>query len=362
MIAIVRNKLFIISIFCLTALSIASPAAGQQQLNREHAVGTDSVYEVKQGDTFYSLSRRFSIPVDSLQNWNGTELQAGQTLYLYRTSSRQATAGKEVAKAKAPATGSFPPVTSTTASATPNPKTAAYKTKSRIMVIPFDPYLYFSDADDEIAAHSHVSRPEVRYAFRGRLDALLKPQGYETIHMLGDIYRDSVNELRTVYKTLHYSYQDNKSSRYNPQPVVQVKKKETPLEWAMRQKEKLNISAPESEAVNVAQDASKHYGVEVKDSTFFDYFNTVYAVDYYVFINQFEVKTNYENCLDRAAWNYERDFFVHYSIYNSKGELVSGNKIKVPYQSNINDLQRIVKDNVPSMAKRVLADLPPAQK
>ena len=358
MIDVVRNNLFFIAIFCLTALSVASPAAGQQQINREHAVVTDSVYQVKQGDTYYSLSRRFNIPVDSLQKWNGAELQTGQTLYLYPAATRQATAGK----AAHPVTGSFPPATSTTASATPNPKTAAYKTKSRIMVIPFDPYLYFSDADDEIAAHSHVSRPDVRYAFRGRLDALLKPQGYETIHMLGDIYRDSVNELRNVYKTLHYSYQDNKSSRYNPQPVVQVKKKETALEWAMRQKEKLNISAPESEAVKVAQDDSKHYGVEIKDSTFFDYFNTVYAIDYYVFINQFEVKTNYENCLDRAAWNYERDFFVHYSIYNSKGELLSGNKIKVPYESNINDLQRIVKDNVPSMAKRVLADLPPAQK
>ena len=108
------------------------------------------------------------------------------------------------------------------------------------MVIPFDPYLYFSDADHEIAAHSHIQSPEVRYAFRGRLDAMLKPQGYETIHVLGDVYRDSVNELRSLYKTLHYSYQNNKHSRYYQEPVeVPLKKKESPLEWAARQKERV---------------------------------------------------------------------------------------------------------------------------
>ncbi|WP_299825131.1 LysM peptidoglycan-binding domain-containing protein [uncultured Pontibacter sp.] len=341
----------------------AAPAAWPTTIN-QHAIAAqgDSVYLVQQGDTYYSLSRRFNIPLDSLQKWNEYKLQIGQTLYL----NRKAMASVQVAKPKPQPTAAKAapaptvPVASNSASRAAAPRTAEHKTKSRVMVIPFDPYLYFSDADDEIAKKSKIPRQNVRHVFRNRLNALLAPEGYETIHLLGGVYRDSVSELSRLYKSLSYNYQDNKQSKYNNQPVVKEEKGGA-LDWVQRQKEKLG-GEKETQPVSVAKDPTKHFGVKVKDPNFFSYFNNQYGIDYYVFINQFEVKTNYENCLDRAALNYERNFLVHYSIYNNKGELVSGNKISVDYESNMNDVQRIVSDNMPAMAKRVLSDLPSSGK
>ena len=345
----------------------AAPAAWPISIN-QHAVAApgDSVYLVQKGDTYYSLSRRFSIPLDSLQKWNDNKLQIGQTLYLSRQSMVSTPTTKSKPQATSKSTKTTPPTTTTrpagsnSASISSVPRTAEHKNKSRVMVIPFDPYLYFSDADDEIARKSKIPRQNVRHVFRNRLNALLAPEGYETIHLLGGVYRDSVSELSRLYKSLSYGYQDNKQSRFNKQPVVEEDKGGA-LEWVQRQKEKLGVEK-EEQPVSVAQDPTKHFGVSVKDPEFFGYFNNQYGIDYYVFINQFEVKTVYENCLDRAALNYERDFMVHYSIYNSKGELVSGNKVKIAYQSNMNDVQRIVSDNMPTMAKRVLSDLPPSGK
>lgn len=351
----------------------AAPAAELLHINR-HAVAApgDSVYLVQQGDTYYSLSRRFNVPLDSLQKWNNNTLQIGQTLYLSSpkikksaASSTAATGAKPTASPAAakpapeakPATAAVSrAVESSSASPAPAPKPVESKTRSRILVIPFDPYLYFSDADYEIARQSKIPRQNVRHVFRSRLNAMLAPKGYETIHLLGGVYRDSVSELSRIYKSLNYSYQDNKQSRYNHQPVVK-EENEGAVAWVQRQKEKLGLK-DEPAVISVAQDPKKHFGVQVKDPNFFTYFNGQYGIDYYVFINQFEVKTVYENCLDRAAQNYQRDFLVHYSIYDSNGELVSGNKVKVPYQSNINDVQRIVSDNMPGMARRVLSDLP----
>ncbi|WP_299755049.1 LysM domain-containing protein [uncultured Pontibacter sp.] len=349
------------------------------------AAPSDSVYQVQQGDTYYSLSRRFNVPLDSLQRWNKNILQIGQTLYLInpnkkkQLASTKASAAKpapvaKAAPAKTPAatasTAAKPTpekaaathktVESTSAFPAPEPKPAAYKTKSRILVVPFDPHLYFSDADYEIARQSRIPRQNVRHVFRGRLNAMLAPQGYETIHLLGGVYRDSVSELSRLYKSLNYAYSDNKQSRYNHQPTVKEDKGGM-LNWVKDQKDKLSIKG-EPAVLPVAQDPNKHFGVTVKDPDFFSYFNNQYGIDYYVFINQFEVQTIYENCLDRAAQNYQRDFTVHYSIYDSKGELISGNKVKVPYESNINDVQRIVSDSMPNMAKRVLSDLPTAKK
>jgi hypothetical protein len=338
----------------------AAPAAEPLSIN-QHAIATpgDSVYLVQQGDTYYSLANRFKISIDSLQKWNDYKLQIGQTLYLNPQVMAGAGASEGAKKSIPNSVGSLS-ANSTSASSTSNSHASRYKARKRVLVIPFDPYLYFSDADDEIAKKSKIPRQNVRHVFRNRLNALLAPEGYETIHLLGGVYRDSVSELNRVYKSLSYGYQDNKNSKYNSQPVVK-EDKDGVLNWVQHQKEKLGLEN-EPKQVSLAKDPSKHFGVTVKDEKFFSYFNNQYDVDYYVFINQFEVKTNYENCLDRAALNYERDFLVHYSIYNSKGELVSGNKVKVGYQSNMNDVQRIVSDNMPVVAKRVLSDLPASGK
>ncbi|MCP2042240.1 LysM peptidoglycan-binding domain-containing protein [Pontibacter sp. HSC-36F09] len=420
--AVVKSALTVAILFVLFAFNQAgaTPVASAFSIPVQSAV-TDTTYLVQQGDTYYSLSRRFSIPLDSLQKWNGTQLQMGQTLYLTRrgakgnavaskpasatgqqtsivkapvkaatqpvstTAQTPAKPAKQTTSAKQPATAKAEPQVSRPAASPPAQSARANttgpartqvstsaaasmlptlesKVKQRILVVPFDPYLYFSDADDEIARHSKIPRQNVRHVFRGRLNALLAPEGYETINLLGGVYRDSVSELSTLYKSLSYGYQDNKQSRYNHQPTIKAKERENALDWVKRKKNDLNIRGGQPATVPVAQDENKHFGVKVKDPKFFSHFNGQYGIDYYVFINQFEVKTNYENCLDRATWNYERDFLVHYSIYNSQGELVSGNKVKVPYQSNMNDVQRIVTDNMPNMAKRVLADLPQAQK
>lgn len=363
----------ILTVFAFFTASAAPAARLHFITSNAVALPGDSVYLVQQGDTYYSLSRRFQVPLDSLQKWNENILQIGQTLYLQNPASNKAkTIATAPAPVKTPETSKAPakPVAvkhaattssvSTSASASAVPTSVEKKLKQRVMVIPFDPYLYFSDADDEIARQSKIPRQNVRHAFRGRLNAMLSPDGYETIHLLGGVYRDSVSELSRLYKSLSYSYQDNQASRFNTQPVVKEAEKDNVLSWVKQQKDKLGIEG-EPATVPVAKDPGKHFGVKVKDPTFFSYFNNQYGIDYYVFINQFEVKTNYENCLDRAALNYEREFLVHYSIYNNKGELVSGNKVKVPYESNINDVQRIVSDNMPNMAKRVLADLPPAR-
>ncbi|AKD03380.1 LysM peptidoglycan-binding domain-containing protein [Pontibacter korlensis] len=376
-------NLILLFVFSLNQAQ-AAPASLGKSINLHAVVAqSDSVYQVQQGDTYYSLSRRFGIPLDSLQSWNNNKLQIGQSLYLINPNKNRQVAAKPattvpaakaapVAQATSSAPTPAPKTTATKSTAVPpkatestsaspaqTPKPAAYKTKSRILVVPFDPHLYFSDADMEIARQSRIPLQNVRHVFRRRLNAMLAPEGYETIHLLGGVYRDSVSELSRLYKSLNYAYLDNKQSRYNHQPAVKEEKGGM-LNWVKEQKGKLGIKN-EPAVLPVAQDPDKHFGVTVKDPEFFSYFNNQYGIDYYVFINQFEVKTVYENCLDRAAQNYERDFTVHYSIYDSKGELVSGNKVKVPYESNINDVQRIVSDSMPNMAKRVLADLPTAK-
>ena len=88
------------------------------------------------------------------------------------------------------------------------------------------------------------------------------------------------------------------------------------------------------------------------------YFNQHYAVDYYLFLSQFEIHTDYTNCLDRTQNDFTREFLVHYTLIDNQGTLIAGNKVKVSYISHVNDIEKIIRDNLNKMAQRILADLP----
>ncbi|PIQ22557.1 MAG: peptidoglycan-binding protein [Cytophagales bacterium CG18_big_fil_WC_8_21_14_2_50_42_9] len=321
---------------------------------------------VQQGDTYYGLSHLYQVPVDTLKSWNGANLTLGSTIQI----SKAATATPKPAAASKASTGikkTAPAVTQSDAPANTTlgqrtattPYSPNQKHAQRILVIPFDPYLYFSDADDDISLYSRIPRQNVRHVFRGRLNAFMDPKGFESINLLGGAFHEGVNELDRIYKSVNYSYQDIAYSKYNPAPVVE-KPVKSATSWLQRQKEKLSAPAGPEVAGNtsVAKDPNKYWSVKVKDPDFYSYFNQQYAVDYYLFINQFEIFTDYTSCLDRTKNDFVREFVVHYTIYDNQGQLISGNKVRVPYVSHVNDIEIIIRENLSRMAERILADLP----
>lgn len=335
------------------------PKSIQEQVEREKVV----YHTVQPGETMFSLSKKYKVPLNDLMKWNGMELQAGQKVVIgqknggdvpdvFANDSKPKGGGtvpkKEVKKESDPTK--------------PKPQdelpesVLGPKTRKRVLIIPFDPYLYFSDADDEIAHNSRLHRTEVRQMFRKRLDALVDPPGYETIHLLGGLFKDSIGELNRIYKSVSYNYQDILD---NGREVDEQFNKENQRQLTLR--DKMNsLKDPVAASKNVFgnKEDDRYFGVKIKDPRFYDYFNAKYDLDYYVFINQFEVKTNYSHCLDRAAQNYERSFVVHYSIFNRNGDQLTGNRLKVYYESNSNNIDKIIKDNIPKVARQIMNHLP----
>ena len=373
-----------------------------QVAKKEEKASDDIVYKVQPGDTYYGIAKKFGISVEELMKMNNIELKAGQELLVGHQKevvSTSTTTDKVIAvvepkveekpvvqekvepakvavakvepvkvaskivpetKIETPIVVTKKPYVSSREKA--NPFTGVIEpypfnpNRKQVLIIPFDPYLYFSDADDEIAARSNMPRNKVREVFRRRMNALLQAEGYETIHLVGGKSKDSISDLNKIYSSVTYNYQQsivNPSSRYVPKKEVSATKDKS---WAAKQKDKL--AGKEEAKYELPSDNAKYFGVMIKNQDFYNYFNTKYDVDYYVFVNQFEVKTNYENCLDRAALNYERTFTTHFSIFDSNGKQVAGNSFKTHYNSNSNYIFQIVSDNVPQIAERILNELP----
>ncbi len=359
---------------------IKIPYKGQKRVKNTK----QNKHVVQPGETLYSVSKKYGVSIGDLLKWNGMELKAGQEIVIGESSSNSAPpvlapksesekvvvekkeVKKEEGKEAKPVIVSSETLDS---KAIPAPMTREEilvaeevydydSTMKQVLVIPFDPHLYFSDADDEIANASKIPRVKVREIFRRRLDALLEPDGYEVIHLLGGQFADSVADLNKIYTSVNYNYQEilysDNYARNVPESTA--KKNDKSLKgWVNRQKNK--ISGQNNEKA-VEQTESKYFGVKVKNMNFFEFYHYKYSVDYYVFINQFEVKTDYENCLDRAAQNYARYFITHFTVFNKNGKQIAGNKFKVYYDSNTNDVFKIVADNMEKVAIRVINELP----
>lgn len=339
------------------------------------------LHTITAGETYTSLSKKYNISVDDLLKLNKVQLKTGQKIIVNELIKAQSTANikKNVATTNAEVKNTkVDNITNTTPviseKITPKqeeissnnlPESDANNVslvpieytnqKKKVLIVPFDPYLYFSDADDEIAAGSKMSRIKVRQAFRRRLNALLEPPGYETVCLLGGKAKDSITDLNRVYNSVSYSYQD---VLYNPNATLPNAATQAPVGIGRKQKMDIPLNISDNSRAAQASDAKKYFGVKVRNIEFYTYFNNKYFIDYYIFINQFEVKTNYENCLDRATLNYERGFTIHYSIFDKNGKQVAGNRIYVDYNSNTNQIQKILTDNMQKVADKIMGDLP----
>ncbi|MFN8414794.1 MAG: LysM peptidoglycan-binding domain-containing protein [Cytophagaceae bacterium] len=343
-------------------------------------------YKVQPGDTYYGIAKKNNISVEQLLKMNNMDLKAGQEIVIGygNPATTNTTTNSTVVTPVNPTnttTTTNPNQTTTNTTTTTtvvtqepvqpsiavstlappfNDPGTPYNydsTRQQILVIPFDPYLYFSDADDEIAAKSNIQRTKVREVFRRRLNTLLTHHGYETIHLLGGRVKDSISDLNKIYSSVTYAYQASINNPNSMEAQQNLQQQQTTT--GKKNNIIKNITGTGNNAYQVPEDNGKYFGVMIRNPDFFTYFNTKYGVDYYVFINQFEVKTNYQNCLDRAALNYERTFTVHYSIFDSTGKQIAGDKFKVHYNSNNCYVYQIVSDNMPKIAQKIINQLPP---
>ncbi|HXA00774.1 MAG TPA: LysM peptidoglycan-binding domain-containing protein [Cytophagaceae bacterium] len=207
-------------------------------------------HKVQPGETLYGLSKKYNTPLNDLLKYNGMELRAGQEIVVgYKNQPKN-----NQVKNTEPKPDNIQQTNSI-------PVTNVYNydpNRKQVLVIPFDPYLYFSDADDEIAAKSKMPRTKVRDVFRRRLNALLEAPGYEMVYLLGGRAKDTLSDLNKIYSSVTYNYQ-NAIENPNYKPVVtpgdEAKNNKT---WLEKQKDKLTNVTKDSK-YDVPEDHGNYF-------------------------------------------------------------------------------------------------------
>ncbi len=232
--------------------------------------------------------------------------------------------------------------------------------KKKILVIPFHELrYYFSDCDKQVGDASKIEQKDLRKAYRLGLDYATEAtmeKRYAPINLAQ--MKDSVDvaALDEFYKNVSYAYET---------PSREMNKEQAALMKTMKQRWKSIGSNEKKQTLNemesyVTIDAKddEYMRLSWKNPEFLSKLNNLYQPDYIVTINQFEIKTDYQHCIDRDLHRYARQIKIHYNVFRPDGKQIYGDVVTARYNNTSDDVNKIIQDNFGFLSDYVTQSLP----
>lgn len=223
----------------------------------------------------------------------------------------------------------------------------------RVMVIPFNQYNYLSDADPELAKKNEVEAAEISRMFRYGLNYTVSARvisNHGTYNILTDTTVQSKRDLEMIYGSVTYRF-EKPMDITTPDTAADHSIHNPDLfgnggaEPAVEEKKKLSFKKDDE-----PQKADKYLNAVVQKPEIFSTLQQRYGADIFIFINQFELVTNYQHCLDRTKNYFERKVVVHYTIYDASGTQLKGDAMTVTFSSEQTNVDEIIATQFPLIA------------
>lgn len=241
-----------------------------------------------------------------------------------------------------------------------------YNRQKRVLVVPFDERIYFNDATAEIAKRDGLTHDEIMEYFRYQLNLQLVNSLIDSCEVV-DLFKDNTREdeadISGLYTTMSYELRLAEFELDTENMGALARKRAEKLEEARRKQreEEMKNARPgiqNGELVGRKQQTDDMYlHIIIGQPEVLKEIASRRKVDYFLFVNQFDIKTDYRDPYISGQRNVQRLMRVHFSIYNSNGEFVLGNyaSTKVPYYED--SKERIVNQYFPEIMRQILKKL-----
>jgi hypothetical protein len=211
----------------------------------------------------------------------------------------------------------------------------------KIMVVPFEPQMYMGDIGEKIYIESKWNFKQLSEYFRHQLDNQLKLKLQSISSPVVTFYADSSK----TSKDLEYIY---KSTTLSFDPI------DKPASPTVANKKENNIKNGQL-AVEISND-KKFTNAKFSDKELIPYLNKKYNSQYFVFINELDLKTVMES-YDLATDSYQREATVHYTIVDDKSKLITAGAASYRFSSKTNEPKKIVSQTFSPIAAYIAAKL-----
>lgn len=211
--------------------------------------------------------------------------------------------------------------------------------QTSVLVIPYLPGMHLSDSDQDIADESQMDLGEMRSTLRfGLVKALNKrfSEVHDTKVIQTNFVRDEDNDLDNLYHALVFE-QDSTSPVKDPKKFAN---KDTSLNYG--------------KVFKKTKPTETYIAIDVRDQKLLPELSEKYSANYFIFLNEIDIKTHYEDCINLALKIYRRDFTIHYTIMDRVGNRIYGDAVTIHYPSNNNNVKEIIDYNFPKVADYIL--------
>lgn len=228
--------------------------------------------------------------------------------------------------------------------------------KNSVLIIPFEPRLYLSDIDNQIARENGMTYQDIKAKFRAALDQniFIALKNYFTplsFYTLNE--EEARTELSYIYNSIGYKYEvleveveeETKGKKF----VNKFKKKENNDEY-------IEASVQNGEVVSQVDNREKYMKTVLSNNQLLTSLNKKYQAEYYIFINELDIKKGVDSQYTNSNKTQDRAIKVHYTIFNNKEEVSSG-AIITAFDGNENDINKIIKSQFGIIADKIVSKI-----
>lgn len=211
--------------------------------------------------------------------------------------------------------------------------TDSAKSADKILIIPYDSKMYFSDADADLARASKMQEPRMRNEMRSLLEMNIYHQllaKFDAISLLRATSLDGEKDLLRIYGATQYiTYTAKMQDEYNSTDKQSSALKKFTNKFAKKAKDQLFWTS----------DSAVMLGV-IKDKDLFKQLSQKYNEKYILFVTQFEVNTSNKNTIEWLKQDYKREYTIHYNLFDKTGKLIRAEILTIR-AGNENDVKEI---------------------
>jgi hypothetical protein len=247
---------------------------------------------------------------------------------------------------------------------------------SKVLIIPFEPKMYISSADKEIASRTKLTHQEIRENMRYGISNQMRHavgKGMKSVSLLhidtGAVGRD----LGYIYNSIGYKYkplpeEDIARNKQNEEDLKPVNKLKGSLNKLIKHD---NLAPKESNGETRIKNGQIHstvsYGekfmnTSIHNPSLLKVLSAKYQADVFLFINELNIEAAAPASRSGlSTLSYKRKVKVHYTIFNKDGKELHGGAAIVYMPSTTNDMNKIINNYFPILAQNMSDNIPGAQ-
>ena len=239
----------------------------------------------------------------------------------------------------------------------------------KMLIVPFEERMYFSNIDGSLAKMSGKTSNEIRQTFRYNLQysLVMQVRAHSSLGVVSLLSSDKVEiqeDLVNVYAAIGYEYKDmpvvkdTTTSGKAEKTVDNIKAKFKSF------KKKDKKQQPTSHVTNgeltsvVAYNTEKYMATKIVNPELLGYLQSKYEAELFLFINQIDIKA--ASLGQEEIWSGydDREVKVHFTIINSAGKVILSTAYKSRFSSQVTDMNEIISECIDDIAKQIAVNSP----